>query len=132
MDREDAAMRDYGEAIEKLMELLPTFPGRIDGCLDSKFGDAIWPRDLDAILTAGPTAVEAVGFTITDRSEGGWTATFEGQHDYEDRMATLECRVNVGTLDGMPVIWARYHEKRDPKRVMSKEQALAILRYKRI
>ena len=89
-------------------------------------------RDLDAILTAGPTAVEAVGFTITDRSEGGWTATFEGQHDYEDRMATLECRVNVGTLDGMPVIWARYHEKRDPKRIMSKEQALAILRYKRI
>ncbi len=125
-------MKDYGEAIETLMELLPTFPGRIDGCLDSKFGNAAWPRNLDAILTDGPAAVEAVGFTITERSARGWTATFAGQHDYDDRIATLECRVTFGTLDGVPVIWARYHEKRDQQRIMSKEQALAILRYKRI
>jgi len=83
------------------MELLSTFPGRIYGYLDSKFGNAIWPRDLDAILTDGPAAVEAVGFTITGRSEGGWTATFEGQHDYEDRMAIL---VSRGTYTNGSVI----------------------------
>jgi hypothetical protein len=76
-------------------------------------GYAIWPRHLDAILTDGPAVIEAAGFTITERTENGWTAAFNGQHDYEDRVATLECRVTIETWDGVSAIWARYHEKRN-------------------
>jgi hypothetical protein len=108
-------MKNYGEGIVGLINLLSTFPNEVERCLDGKMGYAIWPRHADAILTQGTAAIEALDFTITERSRDGWRAIFTGFNEWTGKSLQLICTVGVEHRSGVPHLVARYHEKPAPK-----------------
>jgi hypothetical protein len=104
-------MSEYGEGFMGLWDLLSKLPGCTERCLDSALGYAAWPRYEDGIHTAGPAAVEALGFTITERSPNGWRATFSAHHKWKRRPVQLICNVGVENCNGVPLLVARYREE---------------------